>query len=591
MKLFTRKKLLLSTLFLTTLSYGQALLPLKVTSDVYNSNAFIYKDKTSWGEYELTSGDGWGVTDLHFTNVPGTISLDFSRNKYGKSNSIQVLQSSDGVNWQENKIVDEGGSTSWKSVKAVLKKDTRFIRFYYKADYKFGDLWFKLAYWRNINIQKSVYHPISQLKLKLKPNASIDTSLLVKYSHPEGNLALSTNSSDIALNTTEIVSANQEGESKLHFTCSNNKRLTDHKLFIHSKDAGYKGNEDSTEVVILSDVELNRPVTTKPNSLLINWKELQGITDYRIEISKEGVIVKDTIIKDGYSLHSKGLIPDTQYAIRIQPLDQSGFYPFSDLFIAKTAPMPAFEQVTKEVINNTFSARWTISANEDFTSSASLKRVKTAEIVGSKGESPEQTFSVTNLLYGTFYDFELILHTPYEIPVHHQESFHTEIPMPALNEASEITENSFSLTWANQGENIKYIFTLLKDGLPVENYNNLELTVPEIRVSSLSPDQTYTYRVKSVSDEQIESPVAEGTAKTEMTVGIEKIENDGRIYRNGDLLFILSKTKQAFVKVYNLKGVLIYSSDIYQKTSIQLDEKEVVVVILNDGPEQITSKL
>lgn len=590
MKLFTRKKLLLGSLFLTTIGYGQASLPLKVTNEVYNSNAFTYRDKTSWGEYELTSGDGWGVADIHFQDIPGTISLDFSRNKYGKSNSIQVLQSPDGVNWQENKIVNEGGSTSWKSIKSVLKKDTRYIRFYYKADYKFGDVWFKLAYWRNINIQKSVYHPAKQLKIKLKPNETADTSIVVKYSHPEGNLALSTNSADLNLKSTEITAANQEGESKLYFTCSN-KATDESSHFIYTKDELLNGNADSTEVIILSDIELSKPVVAKPNSLDINWMALEGISDYRVEISHNGEVISNSVVKSTNLLLSEGLTPNTKYTIRIQPLADGVSYPFSDEFTVSTTPMPAFTGITKEFANNGFTARWNISDNENFTSSVYLRRTKTDEVVGSKEDITEQEFNVANLLAGAYYDLELRLHTPYEAPVLYEETFHTELPTPVLNPASDITDNGFKVTWNGQGDNIKYIFTLLKDGEPVADYNAIETSSPEITTLSLLHDQTYTYQVKSVSDEMIESPVAEGTAKTEMTVGIEKIENDGRIFRKGDMLFVHSKSDMANIKVYNLKGALIFSSEIHQTSTIRLDEKDIVIAVLTDGTEQITTKL
>ena len=135
--------------------YAQGQLPLAVGESVfYDNNTFIYKDKMSCNGSEIYTSDGWGAFTMTFQDAPGMLTLQYSRNQWGKNNEMGLQESSNNTDWTD--IYVGNPPTDWTDLSFMLKPETRYIRFWYGADFKIGDWWTKVGYLRDINIAKAI---------------------------------------------------------------------------------------------------------------------------------------------------------------------------------------------------------------------------------------------------------------------------------------------------------------------------------------------------------------------------------------------------------------------------------------------------
>ncbi len=173
---------------------AQVQVPLTVTQELFNNDAvFLVKDRVEWdsdnnGVKEMETRDACNAV-FTFNGTPGFLHLDHSRTRWGSGHNMQIQESADGENFTD--LYDGSSSTDWNSLAAPLKKDTRYIRMHYEAKYKFGDLWSRMGYWRNISVTEPIesQQKVDTLALDYGARKSCDVS--VTCSNPTGDVVLS----------------------------------------------------------------------------------------------------------------------------------------------------------------------------------------------------------------------------------------------------------------------------------------------------------------------------------------------------------------------------------------------------------------
>ena len=145
--------------FVAVSATAQVQVPLTVTQDMFNNDeVFVVKDRVEWdasnnGVKEMETRDACNAV-FKFEGTPGFLHLDHSRTRWGSGQSMQIQESADGENFTD--LYNGASSTDWNALAAPLKKDTRYIRMHYEAKYKFGDLWSRMGYWRNISVSEPI---------------------------------------------------------------------------------------------------------------------------------------------------------------------------------------------------------------------------------------------------------------------------------------------------------------------------------------------------------------------------------------------------------------------------------------------------
>lgn len=135
MRLLRRIATAVAVVCALTPAMAQGLLPLTVDEDTfYDNNIFISKDNTSADGAEIRTGDGWGAFTMAIDGVPGRLTLQYTRNSYGKNREMCFQESPDKSAWTDILVTDP--PTSWTDLSSLLKPETRYIRFWYSADYR-----------------------------------------------------------------------------------------------------------------------------------------------------------------------------------------------------------------------------------------------------------------------------------------------------------------------------------------------------------------------------------------------------------------------------------------------------------------------
>lgn len=204
---------------------AQVQVPLTVTQDMFNNDeVFVVKDRVEWdsdnnGVKEMETRDACNAV-FKFEGTPGFLHLDHSRTRWGSGQSMQIQESADGENFTD--LYNGASSTDWNALAAPLKKDTRYIRMHYEAKYKFGDLWSRMGYWRNISVSEPIAAQgnVDTLNVEFGSKASCEVS--VACSNPTGDVVVSSTDPHIVFDedgaTQKTFSGLTGQESTLTFT-------------------------------------------------------------------------------------------------------------------------------------------------------------------------------------------------------------------------------------------------------------------------------------------------------------------------------------------------------------------------------------
>ena len=264
--------------FLSLFALGasaQTTLPINVTEDLFNADSvFIVKDRVEWdatnnGIKEEALRDGCN-TIFTFNGTPGYLKLGHFRSKYGKNHNMLIQESADGENFTD--LYNGPSSTSWNDLNAALSKDTRYIRLRYTADYKFGDVNSRQAYWCNISVTEPISEQESVDTVMAEFGENVSYAVNLAYSNPSGNLVLSSNDSHIRFSAdgaeTKIISdvAGKEGTASFdvfYDTTQKPAQVDTINTEFYVSDAGNEGYKKTYKLVaIVSGQSIKLPETT-----------------------------------------------------------------------------------------------------------------------------------------------------------------------------------------------------------------------------------------------------------------------------------------------------------------------------------------
>lgn len=207
--------------FVAVSATAQVQVPLTVTQDMFNNDeVFVVKDRVEWdsdnnGVKEMETRDACNAV-FKFEGTPGFLHLDHSRTRWGSGQSMQIQESADGENFTD--LYNGASSTDWNALAAPLKKDTRYIRMHYEAKYKFGDLWSRMGYWRNISVSEPI---AAQEKVD---TVSVDFGSKTSY---QVSVACSNPTGDVVLSSTDPhVVFDEEGATRKTFSGLTGKETT-----------------------------------------------------------------------------------------------------------------------------------------------------------------------------------------------------------------------------------------------------------------------------------------------------------------------------------------------------------------------------
>lgn len=207
--------------FVAVSATAQVQVPLTVTQDMFNNDqVFVVKDRVEWdsdnnGVKEMETRDACNAV-FKFEGTPGFLHLDHSRTRWGSGQSMQIQESADGENFTD--LYNGASSTDWNALAVPLKKDTRYIRMHYEAKYKFGDLWSRMGYWRNISVSEPI---AAQEKVD---TVNVDFGSKTSY---QVSVACSNPTGDVVLNSTDPhVVFDEEGATQKTFSRLTGKETT-----------------------------------------------------------------------------------------------------------------------------------------------------------------------------------------------------------------------------------------------------------------------------------------------------------------------------------------------------------------------------
>lgn len=211
--------------FVAVSATAQVQVPLTVTQDMFNNDeVFVVKDRVEWdasnnGVKEMETRDACN-TVFKFEGTPGFLHLDHSRTRWGSGQSMQIQESADGENFTD--LYNGASSTDWNALAAPLKKDTRYIRMHYEAKYKFGDLWSRMGYWRNISVSEPIASQEKVDTINVDFGSKTSYQVSVACSNPTGDVVLSSTDPHIVFDeegaTQKTFSGLTGQESTLTFT-------------------------------------------------------------------------------------------------------------------------------------------------------------------------------------------------------------------------------------------------------------------------------------------------------------------------------------------------------------------------------------
>lgn len=291
---------------------AQMALPLNVDQSVFEADTvFIEKTRVSWDTSEncirTENFQDGGYTVFEFKDTPGMLHLDYSRTRYGKNRSMLIQESADGQTYTD--LYNGDPSTSWTTLNASLKKDTRYIKLYYDAKYTFGDVGSRMGYWRNISVTEPIATQLTADTVNVDLGSKATVAMSVSYSNPSGNIVVSTTDPHISFDetgsktfTVENV-AGAEGTASVNVfydTTAEPSSIGEQNAVISVSDEGNEGYAKDYKIVALvkASVEMSetggsmttvvgQPVT---RTFAVNYLSSVSADNISVTSSREDVV-------------------------------------------------------------------------------------------------------------------------------------------------------------------------------------------------------------------------------------------------------------------------------------------------------------
>ena len=493
--------------------YAQGQLPLAVGEEQFNDNSiFISKDNVEWtGDLIQTSrnvlNNGWGAFTIAFQDAPGMMTLQYIRNSYGQNNELGFQESPNNVDWTDLYVGNP--PTSWTDLSVMLKPETRYVRFWYSADYKFGDFGAKYAEVRNLNIAKAIYTDVSSLSFEVEPGGSDTKEFDLSVSNLKGDLAFDCTNPDFDIVLGEVSSS---GTVTVTVTYTPTEAMSAEAV-LTIKDAAY---DDNNETIALSGTMLPSVPTVgeatevDATSFVANWQNVADFTT--LTVMRDGTPLDGyaDLECQGFSHKVEGLQPGATYTYQVkaksgetvtEPSDVAtvtlpvpsveveGFEPF-----VTTAGAPVSQTVGITAANLVGDVALSLKYGEVFTlDTSSLGADEADGAVVEVSYSPVAVGEDVDTLFVTT-DYATAL----SIPLRGVNS----LEAPVALEAENVTNSGFTARWEAVDGATDYRLTVMDAaGTPLNIYNGIATgDVTSYAVTNLLPSTTYSYSVRSVAN-------------------------------------------------------------------------------------------
>ncbi len=508
--------------------YAQGQLPLAVGEEQFNDNSiFISKDNVEWtGELIQTNDDwtnnGWGAFTIAFQDVPGMLTLQYQRNKYGKNNELGLQESPNNVDWTDLYVGNP--PTSWTDLSVMLKPETRYVRFWYSADYKFGDVGPKYAEVRNLSIAKAIYSEVASQSFEVEAGGSDTKEFELSVSNLKGNLTFDCTNPDFDVVLGEVSSS---GTVKVTVTYTPTEAVSaDAVLTI--KDAAYDANN---ETIALSGMMLpvvptvGEATDVTATSFVVNWSNVADFTTL-LTVMQDGAPLDGyaDLECQGFSHVVEGLQPGVTYTYQLKAKNGDKVTDASAA-ASVTLPVPTVEVGSFESFATT--AGVAVSQTVDVTAAnlvgdveLSLKRGEVFAL-GTEhldmDEADGATFEVTYSPVAVGEDVDtLFVTTAYatalSIPLRGVNS----LDAPVALEAEDVTNSGFTARWETVDGATDYRLTVMDaSGTPLNIYNGIATgDVTSYAVTNLLPSTTYLYSVRSVANGAVSTDASDEISVT-----------------------------------------------------------------------------
>ncbi len=248
------------------------------------------------------------------------------------------------------------------------------------------------------------------------------------------------------------------------------------------------------------------------NQFIARWQQVAEAKTYEIEVGTDINFTETTslqriVTEDTFVIVKNGLKVDQDYFYRIKARDSDIISGYSNVIHLTTTRLtqPIISEVPNNV-QNEFTFQWqSVIGAIHYTVEVTTDPLfvnETAYVV--KDELAQSTsFTVTDLDPNTSYYFRVRAHSDKSFSEYSKNGVITTslLPIPTLNEGSNLSSTSFTATWTSASN----IDTYALEVSTYPDFSTLLLSVDEItdttyNIAELAGDQTYYYRVQAVKD-------------------------------------------------------------------------------------------
>lgn len=507
---------------------AQSHLPLAVGEEQFNDNSiFISKDNVEWtGGLIQTNDDwtnnGWGAFTIAFQDVPGMLTLQYIRNSYGKNNELGLQESPNNEDWTDLYVGNP--PTSWTDFSVMLKPETRYVRFWYKAEYKFGDFGPKYAEVRNMNITKAIHTDVSSLSFEVEPGSSDTKEFDLSVSNLKGDLAFDCSNPDFRVELGEMSSS---GSVTVTVTYTPTEAVSAEAV-LTIKDAAYEANNETIALsgaMLPSVPTVGEATEVAATSFVANWQNVADFTTL-LTVMQDGAPLDGyaDLECQGFSHVVEGLQPGVTYTYQVKAksggtvtepsdvatvtlpvpsVEMKGFEPF-----VTTAGAPVSQAVGITAANLVGDVALSLKYGEVFTLDTDILGADEADgAVVEVSYSPVAVGEDVDTLFVTT-DYATAL----SIPLRGVNS----LEAPVALEAENVTNSGFTARWEAVDGATDYRLTVMDAaGTPLNIYNGIATgDVTSYVVTNLLPSTTYLYAVRSEANGAVSADASDEISVT-----------------------------------------------------------------------------
>jgi len=303
--------------------------------------------------------------------------------------------------------------------------------------------------------------------------------------------------------------------------------LTSNTTYYYRVRAYNGGGESSNSIIISAKTLVEPPPAPIANeatdisqtSFTANWSSSGTATGYYLDVATDNIFTsfvtdyENLDVSDVLSYNITGLSPSTAYFYRVRAYNDGGAGIYSDTILVTTllmtAPPAPVANEAPYVGQTDFTAGWTSSAAATgYYLDIAADNTFTAFITGynNKDVLNVLTFSITGLTANTTYYYRIRAYNAGGTSASSNTISVTTLsvppeppPAPVVNDATDITQTSFTANWNSTDRATGYKLDVATNNafsVFVTGYNNKDITnTNNFNITGLTANTTYYYRV------------------------------------------------------------------------------------------------